>query len=75
VKVHVVTNTRDVQLPTFTQRRHLAQSGDVPCSQAQRTHSRSAIRWRTVELVWELFDTPTYLVDLYINTISCDSRV
>ena len=35
-------------------------SGDVPCSQAQRTHSCSAIRWRSVELVWELFDTPTY---------------
>jgi hypothetical protein len=35
-------------------------SGDVPCSEAQRTHSRSTIRWRSVELDWELFDTPTY---------------
>jgi len=24
-------------------------------------HSRSAIGWRSVEVVWELFDTPTYL--------------
>ena len=39
-------------------------SGDVPCSQAQRTHARNAIGWRSVQPVWELFDTPTYI---YIN--------
>ena len=26
-------------------------SGDIPCSQAQRTHSRTAIGWRSMELV------------------------
>jgi hypothetical protein len=26
-------------------------SGDVPCSQAQRTHSCTAIGWRSMELV------------------------
>ena len=36
-------------------------SGDVPCSQAQRTHSRTAIGWRSMELVSKLFDTPTYV--------------
>jgi len=35
-------------------------SGDVPCSQAQRTHSRTAIGWRSMELVSKLFDTPSY---------------
>jgi len=33
-------------------------SGDLPCSQAQRTHSHTAIGWRSVELVSKLFDTP-----------------
>jgi hypothetical protein len=35
-------------------------SGNVPCSQAQRTHSRTAIGWRSMELVLKLFDTPLY---------------
>jgi hypothetical protein len=35
-------------------------SGDVPCSQAQRTHSRTAIGWRSMELVSKLFDTLLY---------------
>jgi hypothetical protein len=32
-------------------------SGDVPCSQSQRTHSPTAISWRTMELFSKLFDT------------------
>jgi len=35
-------------------------SGDVPCSQAQRTDSRTAIGWRSMELVSKLFDPPLY---------------
>jgi len=35
-------------------------SGDVPCSQAQRTHSRTAIGWRFMALVSKRFDTPTH---------------
>jgi len=46
VKVHVVTNTRVVQLPMLT----------------QRTHSRTAIGWWSVEQVLKLFDTPMYVV-------------
>jgi len=38
-------------------------SGDVPCFQAQRTHSLIAIGWRSVELVSKLFDTPLYCGD------------
>ena len=37
-------------------------SGDVPCSQAQCTHSHTAIGWRSMELVSKLFDTPLYTV-------------
>jgi len=36
-------------------------SGNVPCSQAQRTHSRTAIGWRSTELVSKLFDTLLYI--------------
>ena len=36
-------------------------SGDVPCSQAQRTHSCTAIGWLSMELVSKLFDTPSYV--------------
>jgi len=36
-------------------------SGNVPCSQVQRTHSHTAIGWCSMELVSKLFDTPTYL--------------
>jgi hypothetical protein len=36
-------------------------SSDIPCSQAQRTHSRTAIGWRSMELVSKLFDTPMYV--------------
>jgi hypothetical protein len=36
-------------------------SGDVPCSQTQRTHSRTAIGWRSMELVSKLFDAPSYI--------------
>jgi len=39
-------------------------NGDVPCSQAQRAHSRTAIGWRSVELVSKLFDTPMYAQNL-----------
>jgi hypothetical protein len=50
-------------------------SGDVPCSQAQRTHSRTAIGWRSMEIVSKLFDAPTYfrfsLSRQYINFIIC----
>ena len=35
-------------------------SDDVPCSQAQRTHWRTTIGWRSMELVLKLFDTPMY---------------
>jgi hypothetical protein len=35
-------------------------SGVIPCSQAQRTHSHIAISWRSMELVLELSDTPSY---------------
>ena len=35
-------------------------SGDVPCSQARRTHSCTAIGWRSMEQVSKLFDTPSY---------------
>ena len=35
-------------------------NGDVPCSQAQRTHSRTAIGWQSMELVSNLFDTRMY---------------
>ena len=34
-------------------------SGDVACSQAQRTYSRTAIGWRSMELVSKFFDKPT----------------
>jgi len=33
-------------------------SGDVPCSQAQRTHSHTAIGWRSMELVSKLLIHP-----------------
>ena len=36
-------------------------SGDVPCSKVQCRHSRTAIGWRSMELVSKRFDTPTYL--------------
>jgi hypothetical protein len=36
-------------------------SGDIPCSQPQRTHSRTAIGWCSMEPASKLFDTPTYL--------------
>jgi len=36
-------------------------SGDIPCSQAQSTHSRAAIGWWSMELVLKLFDTPMYI--------------
>jgi len=32
-------------------------SGDIPCSQALRTHSHTAIGWRSMELVSKLLDT------------------
>jgi len=43
-------------------------SGDVPCSQAQRTHSRTAIGWCSMELVTKLFDTPTCLLIFKFQT-------
>jgi hypothetical protein len=36
-------------------------SGNIPYSQAQCTHSRTAISWRSTEIVSKLFDTPTYI--------------
>ena len=36
-------------------------SGDVHCSQAQPTHSHTAISWRSMELVSKLFYTPMYV--------------
>ena len=60
VKAHVVTNTRVVQLPMFTVTPRGIQSGDAPCSQAQRTHSCTAFGWRSMELVSKLFDTLSY---------------
>jgi hypothetical protein len=43
-------------------------SGDVSCSQAQRTHSHTAIGWRSMELVSKLFDTPLYTHPTWQNT-------
>jgi len=34
--------------------------GDVPCSQARRTYSCTAIGWRSMKLVSKHFDTPSY---------------
>ena len=45
-------------------------SGNVPCSEAQRMNSRIAIRWRSMELVLKLFDTPTYLLSINLRA-SC----
>jgi len=45
-------------------------SGDVTCSQAQRTHSCTAIGWRSMELVSKLFDTPTYITHSLRKTAS-----
>jgi hypothetical protein len=61
VKAHLVTNTCCATPNVHTVTPLGTMSGEVPCSQAQCTHSRSAIRWRSVELVWELSDTPSYM--------------
>jgi len=53
--------TRVVQLPMFTATPLGILSGDVPCSQEQRMHLRTAIGWRSMELVSERFDTPSYV--------------
>jgi hypothetical protein len=36
-------------------------SGDIPCSQAQRTHSCTAIGWHSMELVSKIFYTSTHI--------------
>jgi len=36
-------------------------SGYVPCSQAQRTHSSTAIGWRSMDLASKRFDTPLFI--------------
>jgi hypothetical protein len=55
VKAHVVTNTSVVQLPMFTLTPLGILSGNIPCSQAQRTHSCTAISWCSVELSLKTF--------------------
>jgi hypothetical protein len=47
-------------------------SGDVPCSQVQHAHSRTAIGWRSMELVSKLFDTPLYLINsVGVEAVKC----
>ena len=46
-------------------------SGDVPCSQAHCTHSRTAISWQSMELVSKLFDTPMYMVKMQCQIYVC----
>jgi hypothetical protein len=61
VKTHVVTKHSCCATPIVHTATPLGMlSGDVPCSQAQRSHSRTAIGWRSMELVLKLFDTPLY---------------
>jgi len=61
VTAHGVTNTRVVQLPMFTQRSHFAHSvATLPAlSHSAHVHVVPSVGG-LCEIVWELFDTPTY---------------
>jgi len=69
VTAHVVTNTRVVQLPMFTQWSHFAQwVVTLPAlNHSSHVHVVPSVGG-LCEIVWELFDTPTYYLCIYLCT-------
>jgi hypothetical protein len=65
VKAHVVTHSCYATPNVHTETPLSILSGDIPCYQAQRMHSRTAIGWHSMELVSKHFDTPTYITHMW----------